>query len=282
VLGGVAVMALLGVGFVAFLMSLIKGSEPYRMTEALIVQSEAIRAVVGPDLRLGYWVGGSVETENDRGSAQLLVSVRGAEGSTKVHAVLDRERGQWAIKRAKYVDRTGQARSLLAANVEAAAATVAAPAQQSGGFREHLEAANEVFRRNDFAAALLEYDKAVELDPAQPDAYYWRGAATARMGQTDRALADLNECIRLDPRRLEAYQYVDSILSARGGWDQIIASWTRLIDLEPENAKAYVERGGAYFHKGDRASAMRDAEKSCTLGNPEGCRVFAKYSPAGR
>lgn len=109
------------------------------------------------------------------------------------------------------------------------------------------------------------------------DAYYQRGLQRAREGDDGKALADFQRAIELDPKRLEAYKAVDGILSKRGDWDQIIAYWTRFIELRPDSAQAYCERGGAYSLKRDVSHALRDAQKSCSLGYQDCCRIFANY-----
>ena len=87
-------------------------------------------------------------------------------------------------------------------------------------------------------------------------------------------MSDVKKSIELNPRHFESYLILDSILARKGKFNDIINYWSKLIELEPKNARAYLERGGAYYHKGDLRAALIDAKKSCELGNNEGCKRF--------
>jgi hypothetical protein len=116
-------------------------------------------------------------------------------------------------------------------------------------------------------------------DPSDAVEYLKRGRAGMAAGLHDQAVADFTKVTELAPTTIEAYRSLDRLLSRRKQWQAIITHWSRYIALQPESAEAYLERGGAHFQKGDRAAAVRDAEKACQLGNKEGCRQLAKFRP---
>ena len=147
--------------------------------------------------------------------------------------------------------------------------------------RDHLQRGYEFYTQGQLDQALAEYDAALAVDPNNAETLYYRGVALIKKGAHEDALAALEHSIQLDPTRLEAYLNVDWILAKRGEWDRIIAHWSRLIELQPDNARAYYERGGSYFHKGDRPSAVRDAETACRLGHQEACKAYAQYNSRG-
>jgi len=147
--------------------------------------------------------------------------------------------------------------------------------------REHLNRGHEFYTQGQLDHALAEYDAALAVDPNNAETLYYRGITLIKKGAHEDALATLERSIQLDPIRLEAYLNVDWILAKRGDWDRIIGHWSRLIALQPDNARAYYERGGSYFHKGDRESALRDADTACRLGYQEACKTYAQYSSRG-
>ena len=53
--------------------------------------------------------------------------------------------------------------------------------------------------------AIEDYDKAIELDPNDAEAYNDRGSSYHRLGQNERAIEDYDEAIKLDPDNAEAY-----------------------------------------------------------------------------
>jgi tetratricopeptide (TPR) repeat protein len=131
----------------------------------------------------------------------------------------------------------------------------------------------------DLSGAVDRYTWALQLDPDNAEALYWRGRVYLRMDDRTRALADFEAAVRVDPRHFEAYRNIDWILAQRGEWDAIIGHWTRYIELEPLNGQAYLERGGAYNRKGDRPTALADARKACDLGTPKACEIHGLNRP---
>jgi tetratricopeptide (TPR) repeat protein len=53
--------------------------------------------------------------------------------------------------------------------------------------------------RSQFDRAIQDFDQAIQLDPAFPDAFNFRGVAWAGNGQFERAIADFDHAIQLDP-----------------------------------------------------------------------------------
>lgn len=58
--------------------------------------------------------------------------------------------------------------------------------------------------RNQFDQAIQDFDQAIRLDPAFPDAFNFRGVAWAGEGQFERAIADFDQAIHLDANYAEA------------------------------------------------------------------------------
>ena len=47
------------------------------------------------------------------------------------------------------------------------------------------------------------------------------------------------------------------------------------------SGEAYLERGGAYNHKGDHPAAVADATKACDLGIAKACQIIGRGSRGG-
>ncbi len=135
-----------------------------------------------------------------------------------------------------------------------------------------VNTAHSMFRERSYTKAIEAYDLALRIDPENADAFCWRGIAFKQTGNAAKAQDDLRKAVLLNPRLYEAYVGLDELLIREGKLDEIIGLWDRFIKLEPGNANAYLERGGTYFRKGDRASALKDATRACELGNAEACR----------
>src|SRR5258705_5132973 len=86
-------------------------------------------------------------------------------------------------------------------------------------------------------------------------AFFNRGLAYSRKGDTDRAIADYSEAIRLNPKHAKSYLGRGSAYLRKADWDRAIADYTEAIRLDPKNAPAYISRGSAYHQKRDSDSA---------------------------
>jgi hypothetical protein len=155
---------------------------------------------------------------------------------------------------------------------------LASEADLAHELEDHLALGHESFRKHDFRDAIGEYSTAIERDPSNTEAYYWRGVSHLKSGEKDLALNDFNVCIERDDPNIDAYIQADRLLMQSGGWTRIIDNWTRFIGRNPESGRAYWERSGAHYRKGDTESALRDAEESCRLGFQPGCRVLQRFS----
>ncbi|HKE97302.1 MAG TPA: tetratricopeptide repeat protein, partial [Povalibacter sp.] len=107
--------------------------------------------------------------------------------------------------------------------------------------------------RLDFQAALVDFDRAVELDATDPENFYWRGKARWRMSRLALAEADFDQALRLKPDHVEALiargtlrLSGDNEAGARTDFDaaQRISSDDSQVLLEIANAFEQSERAG--------------------------------------
>ena len=145
--------------------------------------------------------------------------------------------------------------------------------------------------RADFARALADFDKAIQLeaersaeqskasaktekDPStaeiQRDPRPWfenlrPGAAYIDRGRTyilqddnDRAIAEFTKAIELDPEGASAYNHRGVAYAGKLDFDRAIADYDKAIQLDPLLNNAHYNRGLAFSRKGDEARAQAD------------------------
>ena len=154
--------------------------------------------------------------------------------------------------------------------------------------------------------AIINFDKAIELNPRRYISYLSRGLAYRDKEKYDRAIADfdraieleskmtstdveqkddfnermekasgdIHKLIQLDPepwfywfRRGALYDARSKAYFRRGDYDRAIADLNTLLQLEPNRAEAYHNRGAAYGAKGDLDRAIADFDRAIQL-NP--------------
>jgi len=116
-----------------------------------------------------------------------------------------------------------------------------------------------------YHGAVVACTKAVESDPQNAYAYYYRGYAYKATGQTALAVTDYTKALLLDPRFAAAYLDRGNLYDDTGRYDLAIADYNQTILLDPQYALAYCNRGNTYAHKKQYDLAIADYTTSIRL-----------------
>jgi tetratricopeptide (TPR) repeat protein len=88
------------------------------------------------------------------------------------------------------------------------------------------------------------------------------------------AIADYNQAIEINPNDAEAYSNRGNAYIDLKDYQRAIADFTKAIEIDPNDADAYYDRGFAYGLSGDTPSGIVDLQKAAQLyqqqGNTEG------------
>jgi tetratricopeptide (TPR) repeat protein len=111
--------------------------------------------------------------------------------------------------------------------------------------------------------ALKSYDRAIEFDPKNVDAWVYRGTPLEFLGRSEEALKSYDRALELDPKnanawvnrsaalmgRYQEYRF-DEEIEGRGEayksswWEEALKSCDRAIELDPKSEAAWANRGG--------------------------------------
>lgn len=117
---------------------------------------------------------------------------------------------------------------------------------------------------------LVNYNKAIELDPKNSLAYNNRGLLYDNQGDYQQALSDYNQAIELEPHNFAAITNRGVIYYRLGDYQQAIADSNQALELKPDNATAYYNRGLAYAAQDDYDQAIADYTKALTITPQDG------------
>ncbi len=141
------------------------------------------------------------------------------------------------------------------------------PTQQMLALTETIDprlSAQDYFNRgeaqrlsNAFEAAIAEYTRALDLDPADVLAYDNRGHSYFALGDYEQAIADYGRAIDLEPAAIR-YNDRGNAYFELSLYDQAIADYTTALDHNPDYGLVYNNRGNTYFALSDYAAAMED------------------------
>ena len=97
-------------------------------------------------------------------------------------------------------------------------------------------------------------------------AFFYRGRALAAKSQYDRAIHDFDQAIRLDPAFPDAFNFRGVALVGKSQFEQAIADFDHAIQLDANYAIAIYNRGLAAQNLGRTDEATRYFEKAKQVG----------------
>jgi tetratricopeptide (TPR) repeat protein len=114
-------------------------------------------------------------------------------------------------------------------------------------------------------AALLDYGRAIELDPLLPQAYSNRGNALTKLGRLDEALIDYDRALDLDDSLAAVYCNRGLTRKLQGDLTSGLHDFDRALNVDPAFSPGYLARGGVRALKGDVSGAIKDLERYLEL-----------------
>jgi tetratricopeptide (TPR) repeat protein len=164
--------------------------------------------------------------------------------------------------------------------------TAIASTDQEKQAKIFFERGNQKFWSKNFKGAIVDYTRAIELNPKFYQAYNARGKVNSAIGlrsspmtggeiKHQAAIADYTEAIKLNPDYEEAY---NNRGKTRKDWSSdskgAIADFTEVIRLNPTSANAYFNRGSVRWRReGDKKGGIDDFDTALRL-NPNYAEIY--------
>ena len=149
--------------------------------------------------------------------------------------------------------------------------------QQARRVKKHVRKGYDHYKEKRFKKAREELSQAIEIDPENAKAYFWRARTFIRMEQYDDAIADLQAVVDLNPRYSPAYDNLGWLFMRRNKYDESLAHLNKSIELQPDNGWAHYMRSRIFFKKGDLQKALENARTACKLNYKDACRDAKRY-----
>jgi len=122
-----------------------------------------------------------------------------------------------------------------------------------------------------FHEAILDLDRFIASNPGFAPAYQSRASAWSGLGENERAIADLDRAIALEPDSAELRDGRAFVLVRMQRYDAALTDFETAIRLDPKLALTFVLRGGLYERlDGDTRRACGEWQRACLLGD---CRL---------
>jgi serine/threonine protein kinase len=110
----------------------------------------------------------------------------------------------------------------------------------------------------DHGEAIKYYDRVLELEPSNSDAWNNRGSCCKKLGKVQDALQCYENAIHVQPYNASAWSNKGNALSALGKYTEAIVSLNRAIEVDPANESAWLNKALVE----DRLGLVREAVSS--------------------
>lgn len=127
--------------------------------------------------------------------------------------------------------------------------------------QNYTEVGMELFEAQDFMEAIINFNKAIDLDPQAFQAYYMRGNIKRIFEDQHGAMKDFNMAIEINPKLFEAYFERGNIKFLLQDYYGAIADYTKTIELNENHVEAYYKRGQAKHQLEAYSDAINDCSK---------------------
>ncbi len=128
-------------------------------------------------------------------------------------------------------------------------------------------------RMGDNAGALVEYDRALDVDGSHATLLANRGALLGAMGRYAAAERDLKKVLRVEPAHLEALFNLGVVMTRKGLWSEAVSQLRRVVEIDPSRGAAYFYLGEALNKTDDLYGAMAAYQRAAEL-MPEHSRAL--------
>ena len=249
--------------------AMMKGSTPYQEAMVLVQENDTLQQELGTPIAPSFFVTGNMQTSGSSGTASLVWTVSGPEGSAIIYLEADKTAGQWVFDSViARMDASGDIVDLLEIEAEADVEVITTSSFIAEG-RDHL-------RNGRYDDALYQFDQALALDDENAQAWGGRGEAYLRQGDVENAIVDLKRASAREPDDVELYVLLGEAHTTNKDWASCVDSYTTALLTDSEEARAWYGRSVCYEAQGQPRQARAGAREACTRNHDEGCKMAVR------
>ncbi len=153
---------------------------------------------------------------------------------------------------------------------------IVAASVQAQSAKQYYKAGDDFLKANNFKDAIVQYTKAIELDPDYEKAYIRRGTAYSRSGDHKNAAEDYDRALVFDAKDEELYYFSGSEWHLEGNHQFALKRLSRAIDLKNNFLEAYLARFDVHMALDQYEDALSDGQRCLKLKEDE--RAYYKLA----
>jgi len=133
--------------------------------------------------------------------------------------------------------------------------------------QEHLQSIINLFTQGKLQQALSEATQMLERFPNSVVLYNIAGACNAGLMQFDAAIINYKKALKINPDYADAYSNMGNALKDKGDLEAAIESYKQALKIKPDYAQAYNNMGNTLKEKGDLDAAISNYKEAIKI-NP--------------
>ena len=123
------------------------------------------------------------------------------------------------------------------------------------------------YNQGKYSQAILEYNKAIAVAPIYARSYFNRALAYYHQGNYPQAISDFNKALDIDPEHSDTHYNRGLVYYKQGKINQAISDFKKAIEIDPRMLTAYISLGSLYYKQGNSPQALLVCNKVIEL-NP--------------
>lgn len=139
-------------------------------------------------------------------------------------------------------------------------------AGQFNAYEDYISLGLDLYRKNEYSAAIEKLDLAVQSDPMHPKAYYYRGQIYVDISNFKAAKEDFLKVTSMVEDDHRVWNFLGATQAHLAENELAVESYSKAITLDPENALYYFNRGSSLGQIGKLQEALIDFDKAVELG----------------
>lgn len=139
----------------------------------------------------------------------------------------------------------------------------------------YFQKGNTYLQLSNFKDAIVNFDKAIGLNPNYTEAYGYRGESKANLGQYDSAISDYQKAENLGLKTSTLYSNLGYAFYQIKQPDKALTYLEKAIEIDPKNGNAYRWRGEMKYDNNDNIGAEEDYTKAISF-IPSASNYFAR------
>jgi tetratricopeptide (TPR) repeat protein len=140
---------------------------------------------------------------------------------------------------------------------------------QSQSARQYLKVGDDFAKANNYTDAIVQYTRAIDLDPDYDKAYIQRATAYSRTGEHKSAAEDYDRALVFEQKDEEIYYFSGNEWHQYGDNPKALVRLTKAIELKGNFLEAYQVRLKVYMALGKYQDALADGKRCLKLKEDE-------------